>query len=441
MMNFPNREATLACGGSFDAALTDLAALASLTCHVSIALVALNGIERVWFQASTDCQIDAIAREIRKTIGLWTADSCQVKTLVTQEGYYLVAVPILLSSRVLLGWLCLLDQTVFDLNANQREALQMLSSQVTTHWINGVQKYRTEQALKQARQMLEDTQAQLIQAEKLSSLGEMIAGIAHEINNPLSFVHGNINYVSQYIQNLFELIHLYQQSYSQPVDAIQQFSQAIDFEFLTEDLPKSLISMKVGADRLQQIVLSLRNFARRDGDEKRLSDIHEGLDSTLTILQHRLKAADQIEVIKEYGEIPLIECHPEQLNQVFMNLIGNALDAFDQSSQPLQRIRITTETVSHSTPAIVVRIRDNGKGMAADIRDRIFDPFFTTKPRGKGTGLGLAISHKIIVEGHGGQLRCWSEPGQGTEFSIELPLPAAFTQPAIAAHATSRPAA
>ncbi|NJL19864.1 MAG: HAMP domain-containing histidine kinase [Leptolyngbyaceae cyanobacterium SM1_3_5] len=441
MMNSPNREATLACDGSFEVALTDLAALAALICQVPIALISLNSTERIWFQAPIDCNIDAIAREVRQTIALWTGDSCRVKTLLTQDKCSFVAAPILLSSRVPIGWLCLLDRTLLELDANQRNALQMLSSQVTAHWVNGVRKYQAEQALKQLQQALQTTQAQLIQAEKLSSLGEMIAGIAHEINNPLSFVHGNINYVNQYIQNLFELIDLYQKNYPQPGDEIQQFSQAIDFEFLTEDLPKSLISMKVGADRLQQIVLSLRNFARRDQDEKKLSDIHEGLDSTLTILQHRLKAADRIEVTKEYGEIPLIECHAEQLNQVFMNLIGNAIDSFDQSSNSVQRIRITTETVTHPAPAIIVRIRDTGNGMTADIRDRIFDPFFTTKPRGKGTGLGLAISHKIVVEEHGGSLKCWSEMGQGTEFSIELPLPATFVQPTIAARATSRPAA
>lgn len=275
----------------------------------------------------------------------------------------------------------------------------------------------------------------------------MIAGIAHEINNPLSFVHGNINHVSQYIENLFELIELYQKNYPQPADEIQVLTQAIELEFLAEDLPKSLISMKVGADRLRQIVLSLRNFARRNSDEKKLSNIHEGLDSTLMILQHRLKASGGIEVIKAYGDIPLIECHAEQLNQVFMNLIGNAIDAFDhnshdQNSHSCRQIWITTEAISYPAAAIVVRIRDSGAGMPTDVCDRIFDPFFTTKPSGKGTGLGLAISRKIIVEGHGGTLRCSSELGQGTEFSIELPLSAhSLTPTAISARATSRSAA
>lgn len=435
MMNPPNREATLACGG-IEAALTDLAALAALICSVPIALISLKGSDRVWFQAPIDCNIDAIDCEIHKTVALGTADSYPVETWLTQAGCYLIAVPIVLSSRAPIGWLCLLDRAMFALDIQQRKALQMLSTQAAAHWINSVRKDRTEQTLRQIQQTLQDTQAQLIQAEKLSSLGEMVAGVAHEINNPLSFVHGNISHVSQYIQNLFELIELYQKNYPQPVDEIQEFTQAIDLNFLSEDLPKSLISMKIGTDRLQQIVLSLRNFARRDGSEKKLSNIHEGLNSTLTILQHRLKAK-QIEVVQEYGEIPLIECYGEQLNQVFMNLIGNAIDAFDHShSTP--RIRITTEAVFHPAPAIAVRIRDNGTGMTADIRDRIFERFFTTKPSGKGTGLGLSISRRIVVEGHGGNLKCWSELGQGTEFSIELPL---AIQPAISARATARPAA
>ncbi|MBW4683210.1 MAG: PAS domain S-box protein [Microcoleus vaginatus WJT46-NPBG5] len=284
---------------------------------------------------------------------------------------------------------------------------------------------------------LQKTQTQLIQTEKMSSLGQLVAGVAHEINNPINFIYGNIEYASQYIQQLLEVVHLYEECYPTPMPAIQAKAEDIDLDFVTEDLPKVLNSMRIGADRIRAIVLSLRNFSRLDEAEKKRVDIHAGIDSTLLILQHRLKAktaTEGIEIIKEYGNLPLVDCYAGQLNQVFMNLLSNAIDAIE--SQPAPRI-ITIRTSINSEPfrlnsdieqstqditSAIIRICDNGPGMTQEVQARLFDPFFTTKPVGKGTGLGLTIAYQIIVEKHGGRLICNSAPAQGTEFIIEIPL-------------------
>jgi signal transduction histidine kinase len=277
-------------------------------------------------------------------------------------------------------------------------------------------------------QDLRCTQAQLIQTEKLSSIGQMIAGVAHEINNPVSFIYGNLPHANQYIKDLLNLIDLYQQHYPHPAPAIQDVKETINFDFLVEDLPKLLSSMKIGADRIRQIVLSLRNFSRLDEAERKPVDLHEGIDNTLLLLKHRLKAKGDrpdIQVIKEYGQLPLVECYAGQLNQVFMNLLSNAIDALEESvvgneEQPSPCIWIHTEVQDDGRVAI--RIADNGTGITEEARQRIFDPFFTTKPVGKGTGLGLSISYQIVVEKHGGQLQCFSNPNQGTEFLIQMPI-------------------
>ncbi|MEW5856628.1 MAG: ATP-binding protein, partial [Cyanobacteriota bacterium] len=306
------------------------------------------------------------------------------------------------------------------------------------------------QQLEQALHNLKQAQSQLIQTEKMSSLGQMVAGIAHEINNPVNFITGNLSHTSDYIQDLLDLVHLYQQHYTDPVPAIQAQEEEIDLDFIIDDLPKMLSSMQMGADRIRQIVLSLRNFSRLDEAEMKPVDIHEGIDNSLLILHSRLKpngAYGGIQVLKEYGNLPLVDCYAGQLNQVFMNILSNAIDALD--SQPeAKKITISTEirdrqkgngeeTRSSNTPnrliadypspmtndqAVVIRIRDNGPGMSEDVIKRLFDPFFTTKPVGKGTGLGLSISYQIVVEKHGGMLKCLSEPGKGAEFWIEIPL-------------------
>lgn len=301
------------------------------------------------------------------------------------------------------------------------------------------------QQLQQALQRLKQTQAQLVQSEKMSSLGQLVAGVAHEINNPVNFISGNIAYARQYAQDLLQLVALYQQSYPLPTPAIENALAEIDLQFILNDLPKLLNSMQVGADRIRQIVLSLRNFSRLDEAEKKPVDIHEGIDNTLMILHNRLKPKTgfpPIMVHKTYGDLPLVDCYAGQLNQVFMNILSNAIDAVEECAHISQNHSLEDDTtVSAATPElfcplptihiqteqlnsdwIVIRIKDNGLGMTESVKKRLFDPFFTTKPVGKGTGLGLSISYQIVVEQHGGDLKCQSVPGQGAEFAIEIPI-------------------
>jgi signal transduction histidine kinase len=279
------------------------------------------------------------------------------------------------------------------------------------------------QRVSEYTQELKQTQSQLIQTEKMSSLGQMVAGIAHEINNPVNFIGGNIDYANKYIEDLTDLVTLYQEYYPNPPDAILERIEDIELEFLREDLPKTLSSMKMGADRIREIVVSMRNFSRSDDGKMKSADIHEGIDSTLVILNHRLKQG--IQVIKQYGKLPAVECSPAQLNQVFMNVIGNAIDALEEVKKGdtgySPTIWISTEVTADNT--VTVKIRDNGPGIAAGCTQQIFDPFFTTKSIGKGTGLGLAISYQIVAK-HQGKIEVNSQIGQGTEFVITLPVAA-----------------
>ncbi|MDZ7959546.1 MAG: response regulator [Aulosira sp. DedQUE10] len=284
--------------------------------------------------------------------------------------------------------------------------------------------------LSQALQDLQNAQVKLIQTEKLATLGQLVAGVAHEINNPVNFIHGNLDHASSYINDLLELIKIYQTQFPDPTPEIAKKSKEIDLDFLKADLPKIISSMAVGTQRIQEIVQSFRNFSRHDEAEVKQVDIHDGLDSTLMIIDHRLKARQDyqpIQVIKEYGKLPPVECFAGQMNQVFMNVLSNAIDALEElmgdghsygTLSPM--IRIQTELVGANHVAI--RIADNGPGIAKEVQKRVFDPFFTTKPAGKGTGLGMSISHQIVVEKHGGSLSCISSPGKGAEFIIEIPI-------------------
>src|SRR5919199_1714936 len=276
---------------------------------------------------------------------------------------------------------------------------------------------------------LKCTQARLIQAEKMSSLGRMVAGVAHELNNPVSFIYGNLTPTRNYFQDLNHLIELYQQTYPNPTPQIQNLVEEIDLEFLLSDWQQLVNSMQLGAERIEQIVLSLKNFSRLDESELKLVDIHEGLDNTLLILQHRLRAEGtrpEIKVIKNYSQLPLVACYASQLNQVFMNLLDNAIDALESQPEP-QVISISTSMLTQEYPNstsqfVVIRIADNGLGMSEEVCQHIFDPFFTTKPVGSGPGLGLSISHQIVVEKHLGYISCVSAPGQGTEMIVEIPV-------------------
>ncbi len=273
---------------------------------------------------------------------------------------------------------------------------------------------------------LKNTQAQLIQTEKMSSLGQMVAGVAHEINNPVSFVYGNINHVNDYVTDILELIELYQQELSSPGEDIEEKLEDMELDFVKEDLPKILASMKMGATRIREIVLSLRNFSRLDEADMKEVDIHEGIESTLLILQNRLKSKPNrtgIEIIKNYNNLPKIECYPGQLNQTFMNILSNAIDVLEEGRDTfgMQNPQISINTELIDNKKIAVRIADNGMGMSEEVKNKLFDPFFTTKPVGKGTGLGLSITYQIIVDKHQGKLYCVSEPGKGTEFIIEIP--------------------
>ncbi|MEO1428115.1 MAG: ATP-binding protein [Cyanobacteria bacterium J06633_8] len=284
--------------------------------------------------------------------------------------------------------------------------------------------------LEETLQELQRTQAQVIQSEKMSSLGQMVAGVAHEINNPVSFVYGNLVPACEYAQDLIKIIELYQEHYPQPVEEIQEEIEAIELDFLKKDFVKLLDSMQNGTERIKEIVLSLRNFSRLDEAEFKKVDIHEGIDSTLLILHNRLKPQSnhpEIEVIKQYSSLPKVDCYAGQLNQVFMNILVNAIDALEdevnknininQTFNP--QIRVYTELFDNQN--ILIRIADNGSGIPPNLQSKLFDPFFTTKEVGKGTGLGLSISYQIIVDKHHGQLSCNSSE-KGTEFIIEIPI-------------------
>ncbi|MEO1352320.1 MAG: ATP-binding protein [Cyanobacteria bacterium J06635_15] len=272
------------------------------------------------------------------------------------------------------------------------------------------------QELESAVQELKETQLQLIQTEKMSSLGQMVAGIAHEINNPVGFIQGNAFHLRGYFDDLCNLVQKYQVSYT-PTPAIAETIEDIDLEFLLEDTHKVINSIEIGSKRVKDIVIALRNFSRLDESAIKDVDIHEGLESTLLILHHRLN--QNVEVAKAYGELPLVRCYPAQLNQVFTNIVANAIDAMDEVNCEPKKLTITTRAIADGQ--VQVSFRDTGAGITAKMKQKIFDPFFTTKAVGKGTGLGLGICYQIIQK-HFGHIEVVSEAGQGAEFIVTLPI-------------------
>ena len=325
-----------------------------------------------------------------------------------------------------LGFLICIHATRHSWTVQERELLQAVADQLAIAIIQSllyIQSTEQVQLLGDTLRELKRTQAYLVHSEKMSSLGQMVGGIAHEINNPISFIYGNLYYINQYLDDLLALLKLYKQKLPNRPPEIWQFETEIELDFIQEDLPQILNSMKTGAERIRQIILSLRNFARLDESEMKAVDIHDGIDNTLLLLNNRLK--NQISVVKKYGNLPLVYCYASQLNQVFINLLNNAIDALQETTQPEKAITIATiESPNSQKPSIRISIADNGPGISSEILPNIFDPFFTTKAVGSGTGLGLSISYQIVVELHGGQISVHTPPDGGAEFVVEIPIQA-----------------
>jgi len=358
---------------------------------------------------------------------------CYIQLLERLQAKAYAIAPIFEEEK-LWGFLAAYQSKTRQWQTNEVELLAQIGEQLgialqQTSYINRIQAQSKE--LQQTLQNLQEFQVQLIQNEKMASLGQLVAGIAHEINNPINFIHGNVNHIKHYTADVMEFLALYQEIYPDPDPRIVAAAEKLDIEFIQTDFPKIIDSMNLGTNRIQKIVSSLRNFSRVDESEFKVIDIHEGIESTLLILKHRLKDPSgklNVQITRNYGKLPMVECYPSQLNQVFMNILANAIDAFDNnnsntdkddSSQPHQ-IEIQSQVVNDNW--IKISITDNGVGMSEAILKQVFNPFFTTKEIGKGTGMGLPISYTIITEKHSGRLECVSQPGQGTQFNIYIPI-------------------
>ena len=446
----------------------DLTAIAAHICNTPISLISLVDEHRQWFKSKVGLEETETPRELafcaytilqpERVLIVPNAEEDERfadNPLVTSEPnvIFYAGAPLVTPHGFPIGTLCTIDNKPREISPKQIQTLQALSRQVIsqlelrinltklkqniTHRKQVEQNLRyTNKQLNQTLGKLKQTQVQLIQSEKMSSLGEMVAGIAHEINNPVTFIFANLDHVNTYVRDLLDLLSLYQQHYPEPDAEIKSKAQEVDTDFLAQDLSNILSSMDAGAERIQNIVLSLRNFSRLDEAQKKPVDIHEGIDSTLLILQHRLKETlerPEIKIIKEYGRLPKVECYAAQVNQVFLHILSNAIDALEekfnrkQDTQQLENkitqlptIRIHTDISPENT--ILIGIADNGIGIIEKIQPKIFDPFFTNKPVGKGKGLGLSISYQIIVKKHNGNIKYRTKYGKGTEFLIEIPV-------------------
>ena len=416
---------------SAEEAFDDLTQLAAYICNTPIALVSLVDQNRQWFKSKVGLNVPETSRDVsfcahaieQPNETLVVPDTLKDERFATNplvtsapDIRFYAGTPLVTPDGHALGTLCTIDNVPRELSPQQLEALKALGRQVIS---------QLELRLKLLH--LQESQAQLIQNKKMSALGQLVAGIAHEINNPVNFIHGNLTHLSDYLQELMSIINAYQYHFPNPPKTLEEQLEASELAFLAEDIPKLINSVQLGTERIKNIVLALRIFSRLDQAKIKAIDLHENLESTLLLLQHRLKdtsGKSGIQIVKNYGELPKVECNSGQLNQVFMNIITNAVDALEGHAIEPKQVKIWTEATRRGWVAI--HIADNGVGIPEDVRARIFDPFFTTKPVGQGTGIGLSISYQIITEKHGGKLYCYSTPNEGSEFVIELPIFHAF---------------
>lgn len=457
-------------------AYDDISTIATQICGTQTAVVSLVDSSRQWFKATVGLDANETPRDVAfcahailQTEVMVIPDTqtdCRFvnNPLVTGPPFirFYAGAPLVTPDGYALGTLCVIDQQPRDLTEIQIKALEALARQVVNQLetrltlqkvqvesearkaaelelkqLNSVLEQRVQdktttlahknQQLSLALHELKQAQSNLVHSKKIAALGQLVAGIAHEINNPVNFIHGNLQHIASYVRDLTAFLALYEQVYPNPPEQIQRAAEAIDIDFIQADLKKILSSMNIGTERICEIVLSLRNFSRKDEAEYKAVDIHEGLESTLLILGHRLKGqANQpaISVVRDFDDLPLVECYAGHLNQVFMNILANAIDAIDaksqQSTSKQEQPQITIRTERHAD-SVTISIVDNGAGMPSIIKEHIFEPFFTTKLVGRGTGMGMAISYQLITEKHGGKLTCFSDQDVGTEFVIEIP--------------------
>ena len=456
-------------------AFDDLTTLAAQICQAPIALISLVDENRQWFKSKCGLDAGETSRDLAFCAHaiLQPDDLLIVPNTLEDERFadnplvthgpcirFYAGAPLISPSNHALGTICVIDRQPRILDSKQKNALRALARQVVSQLELRLNLSERENIIQQLQQKeavvrqsesqlkgknkeleatllrLHQTQSQLVQSEKMSGLGQLVAGVAHEINNPVSFIAGNVNHANDYIHGLLDLVALYQQQYPEPGEAIQDKLDAIDLSFIQEDAPKLLNSMQIGSQRIQQIVRSLRTFSHKDEAEMKVVDLHNGIDSSLMLLSHRLKAQPQrveIQAIQNYdAALPAVECYPGQLNQVFMNLLSNSIDAVEEKLKTLSSaseehstfqptIWIETQ-YDASTQQGIIRVRDNGCGISESTQEKIFDPFFTTKSVGKGTGMGLSISYQIATEKHAGTLKCDSTFGRGSTFTLRLPL-------------------